>query len=78
MEFPVFFETKYYDFADNLVFHKGASNLFATACAVTLPGLAGGEYSPLPASKGLAFPFLRVLGGYPTAPASFAQREMAP
>jgi hypothetical protein len=25
-------------------------------CEVTLSGFAGGEYSPLPASKGLAFP----------------------
>jgi hypothetical protein len=31
---------------------------------VTLSGLAGGEYLPLPASKGLAFPFLLTLEGY--------------
>jgi hypothetical protein len=31
---------------------------------VTLSGLAGGHYLPLPASKGLAFPFLLTLHGY--------------
>jgi hypothetical protein len=36
---------------------------------VTLLGVAGGEYLPLPASKGLAFPFLLTLEGYPTSPA---------
>jgi len=42
---------------------------------VTLSGLAGGEYLPLPRSKGGAFPFLLTLDGYPTAPANFAQRQ---
>jgi hypothetical protein len=42
---------------------------------VTLPGFAGGEYLPLPASKGPAFPFLLTLGGYPTFPANFAQEQ---
>jgi len=35
----------------------------STAFEVTLSGLAGGEYLPLPASKGLAFPFLPTLDG---------------
>jgi len=42
---------------------------------VTLSGLAGGEYFPLPASKGLAFPFLLTLDGYPTSPAIYAQGQ---
>jgi hypothetical protein len=43
------------------------------AFAVTLPGIAGGEYLPFPRSKGGAFPFLLNLGGYPTAPSNFAR-----
>jgi hypothetical protein len=42
---------------------------------VTLSGLAGGEYLPLPVSKGPAFPFLLTLDGYPTSPADFAQGQ---
>jgi len=42
---------------------------------VTLSGLPGGEYLPLPASKGLAFPFLLTLDGYPTSPAIYAQGQ---
>jgi len=42
---------------------------------VTLSGLAGGEYLPLPASKGLAFPFLLTLDGYLTSPAIYAQGQ---
>jgi len=42
---------------------------------VTPSGLSGGEYSPLPASKGLAFPSRLALDGSPTAPASFAQGQ---
>jgi len=42
---------------------------------VTLSGLAGGEYLALPASKGLAFPFLLTLDGYPTSPAIYAQGQ---
>ena len=45
------------------------------AFEVTLSGLAGGEYLPLPASKGLAFPFLLTLDGYPTSPAIYAQGQ---
>jgi len=40
---------------------------------VTLSGLAGGEYLPLPVSKGPAFPSPLTLDGYPTPPADFAQ-----
>jgi len=42
---------------------------------VTLSGFAGGEYLPLPASKGPAFPFPLTLDGYPTFPANFAQGQ---
>jgi len=35
---------------------------------VTLSEFAGGEYLPLPASEGPAFPFLLALEGYPTSP----------
>ena len=42
---------------------------------VTLSGFAGGEYLPLPTSKGLAFPFLLTLDGYPTSPANFAHGQ---
>jgi len=42
---------------------------------VTLSGLAGGEYLPLPVSKGPAFPFPLTLDGYPTSPADFAQGQ---
>ena len=45
------------------------------AFEVTISGLAGGEYLPLPASKGLAFPFLLTLDGYPTSPAIYAQGQ---
>jgi len=42
---------------------------------VTLSGFAGGEYLPLPASKGLAFPSLLTFDGYPTSPANYAQGQ---
>jgi len=42
---------------------------------VTLSGFTGGEYSPLPRSKGAAFPFLLTLGGCRTAPSNFARRQ---
>jgi len=49
-----------------------------TACAATLSELAGGEYLPLPATEGLAFPFLLAFDGCPAAPASFAQKKRLP
>ena len=45
---------------------------------VTLSGFAGGEYLPLPASKGLAFPFLLTLEGCPTSSANYAQEQRIP
>jgi hypothetical protein len=45
------------------------------AFEVTLSGFAGGEYLPLPASKGLVFPFLLTLDGSPTSPADYAQGQ---
>ncbi len=47
----------------------------SSAFEVTSSGLAGGEYLLLPASKGLAFPFLLTLDGYPTSPAIYAQGQ---
>jgi hypothetical protein len=46
-----------------------------SAFEVTLSGFAGGEYLPLPSSKGLAFPFLLTLDGYPTSSAIYAQGQ---
>jgi hypothetical protein len=45
------------------------------ASEATLSGLAGGEYLPLPVSKGPAFPFLLALDGFPTSPADFAHGQ---
>jgi hypothetical protein len=42
---------------------------------VTLSRFAGGEYLPLPASKGPAFPFLLTLDGDPTSPGICAQEQ---
>jgi len=42
---------------------------------VTVSGLAGGGYLPLPASKGLAFPFLLTLDGYPTSLQQFTLKD---
>ncbi len=60
----------------NSIFHKRTPlSLRFSAFEVTLSGLAGGEYLPLPASKGLAFPFLLTLDGYPTSPANYAHGQ---
>ena len=48
------------------------------ASEVTLSGFAGGEYLPLPASNGPAFPFLLTLDGYPTSPGDCAQKQRSP
>ncbi len=45
---------------------------------VTLSGFTGGEYLPLPASKGPVFPSLLTLDGYPTSPADCAQKQRSP
>jgi len=42
---------------------------------MTLSGFAGGECFPLPASKGLAFPFLLTLDGCPISPGICAQEQ---
>jgi hypothetical protein len=59
LEFVVFFESS----SGSLL------SLRSEAHAVTLSGFAGGEFLPLPASKGRAFPFLLTLDGTPTASA---------
>ena len=58
-----------------LRFLSSPLSLRFSASEVTLSGLAGGEYLPLPASKGLAFPFLLTLEGYPTSTANYAQGQ---
>jgi hypothetical protein len=48
------------------------------AFEVTLSGVAGGEYLPLPRSKALrwrGFPLLLTLGGCPTSFANFAHEQ---
>ncbi len=45
-------------------------SLRSQAHAVTLSGFAGGEFLPLPRSKGAVFPFLLILEGSPTASAT--------
>ena len=58
-------------------------SLRSNASKVTLSGFAGGEYLPLPASKGPAFPFpsaaLRTSSAhprwYPTSPTTYAQGQ---
>jgi len=48
------------------------------ASKVTLSGFAAGEYLPLPASKGPAFPFLLTLEGYPTSPPDSLRNNRVP
>ncbi len=43
-------------------------SLRSLALALTLSGLAGGEYLPLPRSEGGVFPFLLALDGAPPLP----------
>jgi hypothetical protein len=43
-------------------------SLRSQAHAVTLSAFAGGEFLPLPHSKGAAFPFLLILEGSPPLP----------
>jgi hypothetical protein len=61
--------------SENVLMRGTPLSLRFSAYGVTLSGLAGGEYLPLPASKGPAFPFLLTLDGYPTPPADFAQGQ---
>jgi hypothetical protein len=66
-------------FVGKIFFHRRTPLSFCfNAFEVTLSGFAGGEYLPLPASKGLAFPFLLTLDGYPTSPADYAQGQGNP
>jgi hypothetical protein len=53
-------------------------SLRSEAHAVTLSGFAGGEFLPLPASKGRAFPFLLTLDGTPTASAMSLRDKRLP
>jgi len=63
------------NFLDHFSDERKPLSLRFCASEVTLSGLAGGEYFPLPASKGPAFPFLLTLDGYPTSPANYAQGQ---
>jgi hypothetical protein len=57
-------------FCHNSEFSRGTLlSLRSYPLAVTLSGFAGGEFLPLPASKGRAFSFLLTLDGTPTASA---------
>jgi hypothetical protein len=67
---------KKFPFAGEKLFHERKPlSLRSNASKVTLSGFAGGEYLPRPASKGLAFPFLLALDGYPTSPANYAHGQ---
>ncbi len=56
-------------FQENLEYFDGTPiSLRSLALALTLSDLAGGEYLPLPRSKGGVFPFLLALDGSPTLP----------
>jgi hypothetical protein len=79
LEFPEFYRVYFYNLfiIYQIVFFISESPCpFASpAFEVTLSGLTGREYLPLPASKGLAFPFLLTLNGYSTSPAIYAQGQ---
>jgi hypothetical protein len=79
MEFPEFHRVYFHNLFiiyQALFFSSENPCPFASpAFEVTPSGLAGWEYLPLPASKGLAFPFLLTLDGYPTSPAIYAQGQ---
>jgi hypothetical protein len=63
------------DFYHSHFHNRTPLSLRFSASTVTLSGFAGGEYFPLPASEGPAFPFLLTLDGYPTSPAIYAQGQ---
>ncbi len=79
LEFPEFYGVYFHNLlivSQVLFFMSENPCPFASpAFEVTFSGLAGGEYLPLPASKGLAFPSLLTLDGYPTSPAIDAQGQ---
>ncbi len=53
-------------------------SLRSLALALTLSGLTGGEFLPLPRSEGGAFPLLLALDGYPNASANIPQGHERP
>ncbi len=80
LEFPKFYWVYFHNLliiSQVLFFMSENPCPFASpAFEVTLSGLAGGEYLPLPASKGLAFPLpAHPRWVYPTSPAIYAQGQ---
>jgi len=78
LEFPEFSRKYFHNTMISLIIqHFLSEPLYPFAhCFRSDPiGFAGGEYLPLPASKGLAFPFLLTSMGTPLLPANFAQRQ---
>ncbi len=66
-------------FHDNFEYLDGTLiSLRSLALALTLSGLAGGEYLPLPRSKGGVFPLLLILDGSPNASANVPQGYEGP
>ncbi len=53
-------------------------SLHSLALALTPSGLTGGEFLPLPRSKGGVFPFLLALDGCPNASANVPQGHEGP
>jgi len=53
-------------------------SLRSLALALTLAGLTGGEFLPLPRSEGGVFPFLLALDGSPNASANVPQGHERP
>ncbi len=81
-EFPEFSKQ---GISNLLMFHDNFEPLDGTlislrslALALTLSGLAGGEYLPLPRSEGGVFPLLLILDGYPNASANVPQGHEGP
>ncbi len=82
MEFPEFSKQ---EVCNLLMFHENFESfdwtlisLHSLALALTLSGLAGGEYLPLPRSEGGAFPFLLARDGDPNASANVPQGHERP
>ncbi len=66
-------------FKDNLeCFDWTLISLRSLALALTLAGLTGGEFLPLPRSEGGVFPFLLALDGSPNASANVPQGTKGP
>jgi len=79
LEFPEFYRVYFHNlsiiYQILFLISENPCPFASPAFEVTLSGLTGGEYLPLPASKALAFPFLLTLDGYPTSPAIYAQGQ---